>query len=383
MSEQPIIDCLGTESDDLNRYLAKAAATQTPLAASFELTHRCNFRCVHCYLGDQQSIHRYRDQELDTGTILRLLEEMAEAGTLFLTLTGGDPMLRPDFIRIYEHAVSIGLLVSVYCNGTLITDEIISSFARYPPRIVEVTLYGATAEIFERITQKSGSFTACMEGISRLRRAEIRLRLKTIVMTLNYEELPAMRKTAEDMGLQFRHDCSIIPALPNEDNGGYSNRDRDRDAGGNDLQKTLLFRLGPEQAAAVDIETSKVKGKLRELAAQETTPVEPSKKLHHCGAARSSYHITPYGSMQPCIITLRPSVNLVAGPQGILDSWKTLCGLFTEQEASMDFICNSCSDKKICTGCPIGFSLETGNPEEIPSFYCKYAACRRKESSAG
>ncbi len=377
MEKQPLKDCLGTENDDLTRYLAKAATTKTPLSASFELTRRCSFFCVHCYLGSQEAIRQHQYRELKTDAIIGLLEEMVDAGTLFLTLTGGDPMLRPDFIRIYEHAVRIGLLVSVYCNGSLITETIAASFKKYPPRIVEITLYGATQKTFETITQKPGSYTACIKGISLLRQAGVRLRLKTMAITLNYQELPAMRSMAKEKGLQFRHDCSIIPALPNEDNSGCTNI---RDGGQNGLKETLRFRLDPEQAVAADLSADRVKEKLRELAIQEAAPAELSKKLYHCGAGRSSYHITPYGRMQPCIITLRPSVDLVAGVQSFLERWNLLHGKFTQQKAGADFPCNSCEDKRLCTGCPSGFVLETGSPENVPSFYCNYTECRINEN---
>ena len=378
MEDRPPNECLGIDNADLNRYLSRASATNTPLSASFELTRRCNFRCVHCYLGDQKALQQHRQQELDTDTIIELLDQMVEAGTLFLTLTGGDPMLRPDFIRIYEHAVRSGLLVSVYCNGSLITEKIAASFTTYPPRIVEITLYGATLKTFETITQKPGSYTACMRGISLLQQAGVRLRLKTMAITLNYQELPAMRSMAKEKGLQFRHDCSIIPALPNEDNSGCTNI---RDGGQNGLKETLRFRLDPEQAVAADLSADRVKEKLRELAIQEAAPAELSKKLYHCGAGRSSYHITPYGRMQPCIITLRPSVDCVTGSQDFVLCWKKLHEEFARQQATTDFSCTTCGDKKLCTGCPSGFVLEKGSPEDIPSFYCTYAACRRKQSS--
>ena len=273
----------------------------------------------------------------------------------------------------------------MYCNGSLITEEIIRSFSKYPPRIVEVTLYGASEKTFEAITRKSGSFAACRQGIDCLRRAGVRVRLKTVVLTLNYEELPAIRKTAEDMGLQFRHDCSIIPALPHQDNKDNNNnniRTDIRDSGKNGLRETLRFRLDPEQAAAADISAPDVKEKLRELTMRQAASTELSKELYHelyhCGAGRSSYHITPYGEMQPCIITLRPSVDLVAGTQRFRESWNILHGEFTQQKAAADFLCNSCSTRKICTGCPSTFALETGYPEDIPPFYCQYTECRRQ-----
>ncbi|MCI5179489.1 MAG: radical SAM protein [Candidatus Electrothrix sp. AW3_4] len=388
MEDRPPNECLGIENADLNRYLSRASATNTPLSASFELTRRCNFRCVHCYLGDQQALQQHRQQELDTDTIIKLLDQMVEAGTLFLTLTGGDPMLRPDFIRIYEHAVRSGLLVSVYCNGSLITEKIAASFTTYPPRIVEITLYGATQKTFETITQRPGSYTACIQGISLLRQAGVRLRLKTMAITLNYQELPAMRSMAKEMGLQFRHDCSIIPALPNEDNSGRTNSSNDircTDVKENFLQETLRFRLSPEQAALIDVGADDVKKILHELTRQHDDftklSEKSSRKIYHCGAGRVSYHITPYGKIQPCIITLQPSVDCVAGSQDFVLCWKKLHEEFAQQKATKDFACNTCEDNRLCTGCPSGFVLEKGSPEDVPSFYCKYAACRRKQSS--
>ncbi|MCI5161107.1 MAG: radical SAM protein [Candidatus Electrothrix sp. AX5] len=374
MSESSEHNCLGAEHDDLSRYFAKAAATQTPLSASFELTRRCNFRCVHCYLGDQEAIHKYRHRELDTDRILGLLDEMVEAGTFFLTLTGGDPMLRPDFVRIYEHAVRIGLLVSVYCNGSLITDEIVRSFIRYPPRIVEVTLYGATAKTFEAITQKPSSFSACMEGVERLRKAKVRLRLKTMAITLNSEEVPAMREMAEDMGVEFRHDCSIIPALPNKDNHGRTNT---AGTGEGDLLETLRFRLTPKQAVDIDFGSVVVKEKLRRLVASKEEMKRPrATALYTCDAGRSSYHLTPYGRLQPCLITSHPSVDLISGSTGIISGWEILNRLVAEQQAGPDFLCTECNKKKQCTGCPSSFFLETGDREKSAPFYCNYAEYR-------
>jgi radical SAM protein with 4Fe4S-binding SPASM domain len=185
-----------------------------------------------------------------------------------------------------------------------------------------------------------------------------------------------MREMAEDMGVQFRHDCSIIPALPNEDNGGCANIISD----GNGLKETLQFRLSPEQAAAVDFGADSVKEKIVQLAAQKIPTDESSTKLYHCGAGRSSYHITPYGRMQPCLITLRPSFDLIAEERLIFHSWKMLNGQVSIQEAEAEFPCNSCRNRKICTGCPSNFILETGEMALASSFYCDYAKHRREAS---
>ncbi|WP_417912252.1 radical SAM protein [Candidatus Electronema sp. TJ] len=364
-------DCWGSEESDIARYFAKAAQSRTPLSASFELTRRCNFRCVHCYLGDQESIHQHRGRELDTKAVFRLLEEMTAAGTLFLTLTGGDPMIRPDFQAVYRRAVELGLLVTVFCNGTLITDEIACTFAQYPPRIVEITLYGATQSTFEAVTQRPGSFAACMAGIERLRLAKVRLRLKTMVMSLNAHEFQAIRRLAVDMDLQFRHDCSIHAAVPNDDNGGRSNT-------GGSLLDTLHFRLAPEQAAAADMSVEPLAAKLRELA-QSAEERKPSGKLHRCGAGSSSYHVSPYGQMQPCLIVPTCSADICA--EGIQAGWSGPLQEFADHPASASFLCGRCENKKTCTACPAVLALNTGSPEQVDAFYCQYAEQRRQQNA--
>jgi radical SAM protein with 4Fe4S-binding SPASM domain len=257
----------------------------------------------------------------------------------------------------------------VFCNGTLITDEIVRAFVQYPPRIVEITLYGATQATFEAVTQRRGSFAACMAGIERLRQAKVRLRLKTMVMPLNAHEFQAMRQIAEDMGLQFRHDCSIHAAVPNDDNGGRANN-------GGSLLDTTRFRLSPEQAAAADMSVAPLAAKLRELA-QSAEERKPSGKLRHCGAGRSSYHVSPYGQMQPCLIVPTCSVDVRA--ESIQAGWNGPLKEFADCPASSSFFCSRCENRKMCTSCSAVLTLNAGNPEQVDAFYCQYAEQRRQQ----
>jgi radical SAM protein with 4Fe4S-binding SPASM domain len=359
--------CLGLEGDDLNRYLSKAAQNKYPFTVSFELTRRCCFRCVHCYLGDQGQIRQHQAQELDTAAVMELLDELTAAGVLFLTLTGGDPMLRSDFIPIYRHAVRLGLLVTVFCTGALVTQEVVQIFQKYPPRRIEITLYGATPETFAAVTQQAQSFAACWAGLERLLQAGMRPALKTIAMTLNQGEVQELWTLAASKGLTFRHDCSIIPVLPHEDNGGYSNTSQGPEA-------PLSLRLSPEQAAACDVSIPAIREALDN---KGPSLLENSTKLYHCGAARSSCHITPYGSMQPCIITSQPQFPLGTG-QSFQEHWQQLSQLFPEQECDENFPCNRCQNRASCTGCSSNFVLESSDQNHPPSFYCEYAVLRQR-----
>ena len=143
-------------------FTRRVMAARIPLDGSIELTHRCNLRCVHCYLGDQDVIRKHRPEEMSTKQVMALIDEVVDAGALNLTFSGGDPMMRKDFAELYVYAVKKGLLVTVFCDGVLISDRIIEVFKRFPPSNVEVSIYGATRETYEAITQVKGSFERCL-----------------------------------------------------------------------------------------------------------------------------------------------------------------------------------------------------------------------------
>ena len=186
----------------------RAAAARRPIAATLELTRRCNLRCVHCYLGDQAEQHRRQPRELAAAAVRAALTEWAEAGCLYLTLTGGEPLLRPDFPEIYRHARELGLVVTVFTNGTLVTDEIAGLFRAWPPRKVEISLYGATAATHDAITGAPGSHARAWAGIRRLQAAGVRVALKTVLMKSHCGERAELERQAAACGA-----ASALPRL--------------------------------------------------------------------------------------------------------------------------------------------------------------------------
>ena len=171
-------DCARIDWPDDSAYFRdlfqRASAARVPLAGTLDLTRRCNLRCVHCYLGPQEGVRAAGDREMSTAQVLAILDQVVDAGCLHLLITGGDPLLRRDFPEIYRHARLSGLDVTVFTNGTPVTDRIIELFRELPPRVVEVTLYGATAGTYERITGVPGSFERCLAGVRRLHDGGVR-----------------------------------------------------------------------------------------------------------------------------------------------------------------------------------------------------------------
>jgi radical SAM protein with 4Fe4S-binding SPASM domain len=317
-----------------------------PLSGTLELTRQCSLNCVHCYLGDQELIRKDRHKELDTRQWLRIIDEIVEAGCLFLLLTGGEPLLRKDFAEIYTYAKQHGLVVTVFSNGTIISDEIIALFKNLPPRAVEITLYGATPKTYEIITRGKGSYERCLTGIEKLLDNGIKLRLKTMLMTLNNHEYFEIEGMAKKYNAEFRLDPALIPFFSGD-------------------KTPLDFRVDPKEAVEKEFsdderckEWVKLFKRVRNIPESET--------LYGCGAGRSTFYVDAFGSLQPCMMVHTLKYSLLSG--NFLSGWKGTISQITEMKRERDFLCNSCKKRDICGYCPAFFELEKG-AANIPSEY--------------
>src|ERR1044071_2304213 len=153
----------GTFSESLHR---QVLAKRAPLNGTVEVTRRCPLACVHCYnnlpMGDRDA----QLGEMTTAEHFRLVDEMADAGCLWLLYTGGEIFARRDFLDIYTYAKRAGFIITLFTNGMLIDERIAHHLAEWRPFSLEITLYGRTRETYERLTGVPGSFDRCMRGIS-------------------------------------------------------------------------------------------------------------------------------------------------------------------------------------------------------------------------
>jgi radical SAM protein with 4Fe4S-binding SPASM domain len=175
-----------------------------PLEVALELTHHCNFRCQHCYIPDFSA-----PDLLSTERIFTLLDELAEMGTLYLTLTGGEMLLRRDWFEIASRARSLGFSLRLFTNGSTV-DEEKADLIKTLYATVEVSLYSMDPEIFERITQKKGSFEKTIRGIELLREREIEVLLKIPMMVYNTTGFEKVFEYAERIGATARADARIV-----------------------------------------------------------------------------------------------------------------------------------------------------------------------------
>jgi len=179
------------------------APERHPLFCQWEITCRCNLRCVMCYTDCFNRPDMIRN-ELSTSEIIRIMDELAAAGCVELCLTGGEPLARRDFLDIYTYAKQKGFLVTVFTNGTLITERIADHWVHYPPSMIEISFHGLTERSFERITQGSGSYARCLEGIRLILERNLPLTLKTSGMTVNRNEIFEIKEYVDRLGARYR-----------------------------------------------------------------------------------------------------------------------------------------------------------------------------------
>lgn len=329
-----------------------------PLSGSIEITNRCNLRCQHCFIQCDRATWE-NDPELTTAELCGILDQIADAGTLWLLITGGEPLMRPDFTEIYLHAKRRGFLITLFTNGTLVTDEIADLLAAYPPFAVEVSLYGRTAEVYERVTTVPGSFERCMAGIRRLHERKLLLRLKTPVMTLNVGELWDIKAYAEELGVPFRFDPMI--------NAGM--------VGGRD---PIALRLSPEEVVALDMADPKRMAEWREFCEKFVGERVPTDDLYVCGAGVRTFHVDAAGRMSVCLLSRRPGYDARVG--SFAQGWAEALPRERGRKVSGNYRCNACPLQNLCGQCAAWVDMESGDAEKAVPFLCEVAHLRAEAS---
>jgi len=353
------MDCNVCQSIDLEEWGQQLSAPlkggRYPLSANLELTNRCNANCVHCYINEAANDEAVRRRELSTPEVKNIIDQMVDAGVLFLTLTGGEPLLRPDFVEIYTYARSKGLLVILFTNGTMITEEVADLLDNIRPFNVEISLYGATAPVYEAVTRVSGTHAKCLRGIKLIHERGIPLTLKTELMTLNFHELTEMKAFADKLGVRFRYDGLLWPRL---------------DGKGKFPQEVQL----PIEVL-VDLDTRD--GERREAVQKELERLKDLKtrdeRVFSCGAGLRNFHVNAEGRMSICTMVRQPSYSLLEVP--LMQAWQQI-GELRKLKRTKPSPCLSCNLNILCSQCPGWSQAIHGDMETVVEFVCKHGKLR-------
>jgi radical SAM protein with 4Fe4S-binding SPASM domain len=327
------------------------------LDVSIELTNRCPLQCAHCYnnlpLGDKDG----RLRELSKEEHFRILDELAELGCLWLLYTGGEIFARPDFLEIYTYAKRKGFLITLFTNGTLITDKVADYLLEWPPFSIEVTMYGLSREVYEAVTGVTGSHARFLRGIEALRRRGLPLKLKTVANSINSDEVLGMKRFAEEeLHVEFKFDAVLNPRIDSS-------------------KAPLQFRLSPEEVVAFDLQSPGVPDEYRKLAQENIeAPAVPDKRLYACGGGKYSFAIDPYGQASLCALSHGDTYDLRGG--SLKEAWEQFIGGLRQKNLTRATRCQSCRIRALCNMCPAFGELENGDAENVVEFLCEVAHLR-------
>lgn len=349
----------GPAASPLRRRLhALAAQHAVPLTAVIEVTRRCNLHCVHCY------VSAGKNAELSTLRLVRLVDELSEAGAIAVSLTGGELTLRDGWRQVAARVRQHCMMLTIMTNGTLLSPDDCRFIAELRPTRVCVSLYAADAALHDEITGVNGSFAASVRTVRQLRRLGVRTRLGSVMLKENVTQVSALRRMAESLGCEFLFDPTVQPC----DDGSRSVFDHRVDA-------EVLEAFYRDEVIAKRSKEGRVA-----FAKTRLAPRVP----RNCGAGTTSAFIDATGDVYACMGFV-PSFGNV-GHEAFQAVWTGDAARSHREAMQRPLVqCEACELKDYCTArCTRLALVEDGDISGPSARACELAGLirRLRQSSA-
>lgn len=327
-------------------------------SAGIELTTLCNFHCIHCYNQNEEHCAK-----LTTNEVKKILDILYDNGVLMVYFTGGEIMSRKDFAEIYVYAKKRGFLVELLTNGSLITDEIIKIFNKYPPANVSISIYGDNDQSYYDVTGDPLGYTKVVNNITKLHQNNINMLLKYIVLKENLHCYRGIKELAAEFKQDLKYGFELFPTLHGEANN-------------------LCHQISNEEILEIEKEDIKTAQLLYlSLHGKRVTPRDKYgfEPLYMCSISRYMILIDYQGYIQPCTIMRKKEFNILNCD--LKEAWSTF-EKYIHICAPENFVCRNCKDFKICNPCVEKNLLFSGD-KAIPSpEHCDLIHMRATEFSS-
>ena len=313
---------------------AKALKLNIPLSVQLDLTYRCNERCIHCYLDHDDH------GEMTTAEIKGLLDQMADAGVFFLTISGGEILMRRDFFEILEHAHARTFSIKLKTNGVLIRKKEAERMHALGVESVQISVYSHRAEVHDAITKMPGSFRQSIEAIRLLRTLGLHVTIANVLMVQNAQDYPGVRALAAELGAKCTLDPTITPMM-----------DGDRS----------ILELNVDKAALREVfRDAALVGNVEEFCAPPQGVDADALDMLPCSAGHTACYVSPYGDVYPCVQFPLPSGNVRRTK--FVDIWRDSPQLKEVRSITLRDMpsCSQCTHGATCTRCP-GLAYLEGN----------------------
>ncbi len=351
-----------------NNQFLSTSPVRIPVDGTFELTVRCNLHCKMClFRHDDSENASIRTSELTAEQWIDLADQVAEAGTLSLLLTGGEPMLRPDFCEIYEGIYKKGFLLTLYTNATLVTPEIMDLLRRCPPNRIGVTIYGASPETYRKVCGDAGAYDRMIRGVKELQTLPSVLDFRTTVIKDNCKDLDAIDELLKEtfhvdsrltqtriVTSAVRGACADVPScrLEPEEN------------------VRMAFRRGINIIKEYVGDEYSEENLHFEYHQDESQQGQQKVSLFGCDAGMRSYTISWDGKLLGCQMLGLFNCDVVHQP--FMKAWEEYPSKVHLPETHPD--CRCCEMASICNCCPASRYAETGDLGGKPEYVCRDTA---------
>jgi radical SAM protein with 4Fe4S-binding SPASM domain len=304
----------------------KALKLGVPISVHLDVTYRCNERCVHCYLDHDDH------GEMATAEIKDVLTQLSDAGVFFLTISGGEILMRRDLFEILEFARGLLFNVKLKTNGVMIREAEAKRIRELGVEQVQISVYSHRPEVHDAITKLPGSLKRTIEAIRFLRAQGLKVTIANVLMSANMADYSGVVALARELDVVYTLDPTITPKM-----------DGDR--------SILNLNVGKSALDQVFHDPDLV-GNVAEFCAPPPTPGEDIMEGYPCSAGHTFCYISPFGDVFPCVQFPLPSGNV--RKQKFLDIWRGSAELKQVRaiQAKDLTTCSSCAHVGTCTRCP-------------------------------
>ena len=335
----------------MDRLISRSVEKHRPLSVHFDLTYRCNERCVHCYLDHQDH------GELTTAECLKVLEDLARSGTLFLTFSGGEIFLRPDLYEILAAARRLHFDISLKTNALLVTPERAARLGEFGVRRVQISIYSDLPAVHDAITKVPGSLQRTLAAIPILLQYRLQVKLACPLMQENLMAYRGVIALAEKLGIPYILDLTITSMMDGS-SGPLAHRAS--------VSSLLPVLRDPALQACKPRPNAQPDGAVNALppafgSAVSSGMESPAYNDLPCSAGHNSCYISPYGDVFPCVQLPQAAGNLRR--EKFDDIWyhaPQLQRLRAIRESQLP-ICSRCEIRSYCERCPGLALMEGGN----------------------
>jgi radical SAM protein with 4Fe4S-binding SPASM domain len=333
----------------------KALALNVPFSVQVDLTYRCNERCVHCYLDHDDH------GEMTTAEIKQLLDQMADAGVLILTFSGGEIFVRKDLFELLEYARRLTFWVKLKTNATLIREREAARLRELGVESIQISIYSHQPEVHDAITLVPGSLKRSVDAIRFLRSQGLKVTIANVLMTRNLQDYPGVRALAAELGVACTLDPTITPMM-----------DGNRSVLQLAAEHSALRQVFRDPSLVEDVEA---------FCAVPAEADESTLEARPCSAGHSSCYVSPYGDVFPCVQFPLPTGNVRR--QHFIDIWRHSERMNEVRSIRLKDLttCTGCAHVGNCTRCP-GLAFMEGNMRGPSSQDCEKSFARTGVPSA-